>query len=313
MTAETRQPHSAAFFGPYRDFWWNLDHVELIASRRALADVETVLDVGAGVGHWGRLLLRVLGPGASVVGVEREPDWVRKATRHAAELGLSDRCSYQVGAAESLPFEDASFDLVTCQTVLIHVPDPLAVVREMLRVTKPGGQVIVAEPNNRASLLVSSSATAGDKVEALVDLIAFYLTCEQGKIALGEGNDSVGDLLPGLFSEAGLVDVEAFLSDKASVMVAPYASEEQQALKAQSEADLERSALGWSREEAKRFYDAGGGEAAAFDASWQRRLDEARATVASLDDGTFHSAGGSIHYLIAGRRPQRSDAGQAMR
>jgi SAM-dependent methyltransferase len=300
---ETRQPHSAAFFGPYRDFWWNLDHLELIAARRALADVKTVLDVGAGVGHWGQLLLRVLGPDASVVGIEREPEWVQKASRRAEQLGLADRCSYRQGAAQSLPFDDATFDLVTCQTVLIHVPDPLAVVREMLRVTRPGGQVIVAEPNNRASLLVASSTTVGELAEALVDLIGFYVTCEQGKIALGEGNSSVGDLLPGLFTEAGLADVEAFLSDKASVMVPPYASEEQQALKAQYEADLELSRFGWSREEAKRLFVAGGGVEASFEAGWQRRRDEAQDAVAALDDGTLHSAGGAIHYLVAGRRP----------
>jgi hypothetical protein len=53
------------------------------------------------------------------------------------------------------------------------------------------------------------------EIEELVDLIWFCLTCERGKIALGEGNGSVGDLVPGYFTDDGLVDVEAFLSDKA--------------------------------------------------------------------------------------------------
>ena len=83
-----RALHSAAYFGPERDFWWNFVHLALIASRRALNGVRSVLDVGSGVGHWGRLLLSVLGPEASVIGVE----WVEEATRQAVRVGLADRC-----------------------------------------------------------------------------------------------------------------------------------------------------------------------------------------------------------------------------
>jgi SAM-dependent methyltransferase len=305
MTDEQRQPHSAAYFGPERDFWWNLDHLALIASRRELASVESVLDVGAGVGHWGMLLLPFLAPGATVIGVDREPEWVEQATRRAELRGLAARCRYVQGVAESLPFGDARFDLVTCQTLLIHVPKPGAVIGEMLRVAKPGGHVIAAEPNNRASFLVDSSVTAGAAVEELVDLIRFRLTCERGKAAVGEGNLSVGDLLPGYFAAAGLVDVEAFVSDKASVMVPPYRSDEQRALKAQLMREAVDGTWGWSRPEAERFFVAGGGRADEFDAAWERRRDEARAVAAALEEGAFHSAGGILHYLVAGRRDVR--------
>jgi SAM-dependent methyltransferase len=303
MSDEKHQPHSAEFFGPERDFWWNLDQLELIAARRALGDVRSVLDVGAGVGHWGTLLASVLSPDASILGIEREPEWVQEAARRAARLGLADRCRYEQGNAESLPFDDASFDLVTCQTVLIHVAEPRAVIREMLRVTRPGGHVLAAEPNNVASFLVASSVTADAEIDQLVDVIRFCLICERGKIALGEGNGSVGDLLPGYFADEGLVDVEAFLSDKAAVMFPPYASEAQQALKAEYLQAARRGTWGWSREQAHRFFSAGGGADTTFDAAWQRRMTEARAVADAIEAGTFHSAGGTIHYLVAGRRP----------
>jgi ubiquinone/menaquinone biosynthesis C-methylase UbiE len=60
--------HSAEFFGPDRDFWWNHDHLELVASRLGLEAVRSVLDVGCGVGHWGRLLASVLPSEATTAG-----------------------------------------------------------------------------------------------------------------------------------------------------------------------------------------------------------------------------------------------------
>jgi len=52
--------NSAEYFGDTRDFWWNRDFIELMATRRRLAEVRDVLDVGCGVGHWGALLGAVL-------------------------------------------------------------------------------------------------------------------------------------------------------------------------------------------------------------------------------------------------------------
>jgi SAM-dependent methyltransferase len=304
VSDEEPRPHSAAFFGAERDFWWNVDHLALLASRRRLEDVRSVLDVGCGVGHWGMLLASVLSPEASITGVDREDEWVVAATRRAAATGLAARCSYRRAAAESLPFDDATFDLVTCQTVLIHVRDPRAAIGEMLRVTKPGGQVIAAEPNNRASLLVADSQSAEPQVELLVELVRFYLTCERGKLALGEGYDSVGDLLPGMFAELGLVDVEAFISDKPVVMAPPYDSPEQQAIRAGLEEETRSGTWGgWSRAEALRLFAAGGGTEDEFAQAWQARLRDSRDALAAMKRGTLHSAGGTIHYFVAGRRP----------
>jgi SAM-dependent methyltransferase len=290
------EPHSAAYFGEGRDFWWNLDQLELCARRIGLGDVRSVLDVGAGVGHWGRLLSRVLSPEATVVGVDREPQWVSEAAERAPDL----RFSYRAGSVEALPFEDASFDLVTCQTVLIHVASPAAALAEMLRVVRPGGVVLASEPNNRALNLLGTSIAALDD---LADAAQFYLICEKGQIALGEGDSSLGDLVPGLFLEAGLTGIQTYMSDKVSLMLPPYETEEQQALAREYAFGAERGAFGWTREEAWRWYSAGGGDPDTFEAAWARRVGENRAQVDAIADGTFHSAGGQILYLVSGRRP----------
>jgi ubiquinone/menaquinone biosynthesis C-methylase UbiE len=110
------KPHSALYFGAARNFWWHDDFVELLATRWNLQNVARVLDVGCGMGHWGRTLAAVLPPTASVVGVDREPEWVASATEIAKQAALSNRFSYRVADAHALPFAAGEFDLVTCQT-----------------------------------------------------------------------------------------------------------------------------------------------------------------------------------------------------
>jgi protein-L-isoaspartate O-methyltransferase len=297
-------PHSAHFFRAERDFWWHLDHIEVWARRVGLDRVRSVLDVGSGVGHWGRLLGHVLPADATLVGIDREPRWVEEATDRAAEAGLADRFTYRLAAAEELPFEDESFDLVTCQTVLIHVADPRGVIGEMVRVARRGGLVVAAEPNNRALTLMVTSVSAEDTLEDRIDLVRFYVTCEEGKIAVGHGNSSLGDLVPGYFNEAGLEDIQTCQSDKVSLMIPPYSDPAQQALREAYLSDAEcGGGWGWSKDEARRYFEAGGGDPGEFDGMWERRLDEARRLAAAIEDGTYHAAGGDVLYLVSGRRP----------
>jgi len=297
------EPHSAVFFNPQRDFWWNFDYLQLLAARLRLGEVRSALDVGAGVGHWGALLLSLLAADARVVGVERDPRWVERARDRATDLGVAERCRYVQGVAESLEFDDETFDLVTCQTLLIHVADVPAVLNEMCRVLRPGGLLLVAEPNNLAGMLVADSTTGDQPTDELVERVAFALLCERGKAVLGEGDNSVGDLLPGYFAHAGLVEIETFLNDRAFALVPPYASPAQRALRA---AWLEDAAsdrwVGWPASDAKRYYLAGGGIEDDFEPRWQRRLSEARQAAGQLTANQLHTAGGGVQYLVSGRR-----------
>ena len=244
------EPHSAAYFDQQRDFWWNPDFLRLVATRLDLGRVRSVLDVGSGLGHWGRTLLGALSPEATVVGVERDPRWVTQAREAATKLGLSERCSFLQGVAEALPCADQSFDLVTCQTLLIHVADPAAVIAEMQRVVAPGGTVLLSAPNNLAGMLVAYSTTADEPVPALVERIEFAVFCERGKAAVGEGNSSVGDLLPGLLAQAGLSDIRSILNDKTFALVPPYDRAEQRALRSAIIDDARSDRWIWSREDA---------------------------------------------------------------
>jgi SAM-dependent methyltransferase len=98
-----------------------------------------LLDVGCGPGSITLGLAEALAPG-EVVGVDIEPRIVERARAAAAErAGLNVR--FEVGDAYALPFPDAAFDAAFARSVLQHLSDPVAALREVRRVLRPGGVV----------------------------------------------------------------------------------------------------------------------------------------------------------------------------
>jgi ubiquinone/menaquinone biosynthesis C-methylase UbiE len=83
-------------------------------------------------------------PNASATGFEYDPGLLAQAS---ADPSNPTRIAFQQGDASKLPFPEVCFDLVFTRYMLLHVPDPLAVIREMFRVTRPGGFVVAYEPD----------------------------------------------------------------------------------------------------------------------------------------------------------------------
>lgn len=113
----------------------------------AAAGVRTgqrVLDVGCGTGYFARLLAQAVGPEGLVVGIDPSPEMTAYASRKA---GRARNCHFQVGTAESLAFPAEHFDVVVSSLVMHHLPEDLRVpaLREMRRVLRPGGTLLVAE------------------------------------------------------------------------------------------------------------------------------------------------------------------------
>ena len=291
--------HSENYFGEYRDFWWNKGFLNLMAKRLNLSQHSSLLDVGCGQCHWSKLLVPYLAKPAHVTGVDSDAKWAAEnpETRayfyhHQATFDLVE------GSAQALPFADNSFDLVTCQTLLIHVPNPRKAIEEMRRVLKPGGTLLCVEPNNLVQILIKNSLSATDDVEEVLDHVKYALICERGKKRLGQGDNSVGDLVPGMMAEAGLHDIEVRLSDKAIPMYPPYNTREQQAALKQ-----------WSRGSAWQgtqysdydYFRAFGEKYMPFYEEYKAHYGgNADRMQEALQEQEYHSAGGAIMYLISG-------------
>lgn len=100
------------------------------------------LDLGCGQGNTTRLLAEAMGA-AACVGVEYDPALVEYASTQVNPASVS----FQQVDVTRLSLPDASFDVVFCRFLLIHLADPMSAVREMLRVVRPGGYVVAYEPD----------------------------------------------------------------------------------------------------------------------------------------------------------------------
>jgi SAM-dependent methyltransferase len=299
---ESSRPHSKDWLNDTRDNWWNGDFLELLAGRFGLDQVVDVLDVGSGHGHWGQTLLPVLPPAARLTGVDREAEWREQAGARAVELGIADRATYVTGQAEHLPFADATFDLVTCQTVLIHLADVNRAIEEMLRVLRPGGRLLVAEPNNAAAQLIRNSVTSSWTVERRVRSAWFQMMCEAGKASLGLGDNSVGDELPGLFAATGLQEVDVYLADKVASIFPPYGTAARRLL--EDELRLVEGRMGpWPRDETRRYFLASGGSESEFEDGWAARMAQNERIREEIEAGRLWSAGASVMFVVGGRKP----------
>jgi ubiquinone/menaquinone biosynthesis C-methylase UbiE len=300
------QPHSAEQFGPQRDFWWHRDFLDLMAIRWRLREATSLADIGCGPGHWSRLLYPYLRAPARLTGVDREPRWVAEAAQNFRTVFphvAPDQFTFVAGDATKLPLPDNAFDVVTCQTVLLHLARPLDALREMLRILRPGGLLVCVEPNNLWNYLAFTSLTAAESVETIVRRFEFWLRYHRGKVAAGQGDHTLGDLLPGYFAEVGLAEIAVHQSDRAAAIFPPYDSPAQQALLEQEQTSNSSATGPWNREEVRHCVLDGGGTEEFFEREFAELLAKFSQEQSAISAGTFHAAGGGLSYLVSGRKP----------
>jgi len=141
-----RKNPSACPYG--QRFWVEAPHP--IITRERLRDVlrpepgERVLEIGVGTGYYSLDLSRWLQPGGTLELFDLQQEFLDHVMRAAAERGLTNLAPTQ-GDATALPFGDGSVDAVVLTAVLGEIPASDAALREIRRVLKPGGRLVVGE------------------------------------------------------------------------------------------------------------------------------------------------------------------------
>ena len=117
----------------------------VVADDLQLRAGDQVLDVGCGTGRLAIVFSERVGATGSVNGIDPAAEMIKRASSRARKSGVP--VSFQVAFAQDLPFADGSFDAVACTLALHHVAedDQLTAVREMYRVLKPSGRLLIAE------------------------------------------------------------------------------------------------------------------------------------------------------------------------
>ena len=141
-----RKNPSACPYG--QRFWVEAPHP--IITRERLRSVlrpepgERLLEIGVGTGYYSLDLAEWVGPDGKVELFDLQQKFLDHVMRAAGERGLTNLVPTQ-GDATALPFEDASVDAVVLTAVLGEIPDTAAALREIGRVLKPGGRLVVGE------------------------------------------------------------------------------------------------------------------------------------------------------------------------
>ena len=116
---------------------------EALIQHAQIREGQSVLDVAGGAGEPSLTISEVVGPAGSVTYTDAVLEMV-EAARQEADRRRTKNVQFHQCSADSLPFPDNLFDAVVSRLGVMFFPDPHAAIREMLRVTKPGGNLALA-------------------------------------------------------------------------------------------------------------------------------------------------------------------------
>lgn len=113
---------------------------------------ETIVDVGTGAGFLAISLAEKVGKDGKVIGLDVSKSAIKQARLKATKENLCQTLEFRIGDVYNLPLEDNFADAVCCKSLIVYLKDRQKAIKEMARVAKHGGRVVVAEPGELVGL-----------------------------------------------------------------------------------------------------------------------------------------------------------------
>jgi ubiquinone/menaquinone biosynthesis C-methylase UbiE len=151
-----------------------------------------VLDLGSGVGDVAMLIAKIVGPSGEVVGVERDPCSLDRARARVAEAGLHNVSFIQSDVSQIAASK--SFDAAVGRFILMWLPDPVSVLRELSLLVRPGGVLAFQEPSWAPTFVITTHLPLWSTAASLM--------CDTFRCS--GANPEMGLALYRIFQEAGL-------------------------------------------------------------------------------------------------------------
>ena len=187
-----------------REHWWDDAFTGFLEETLKPRPGKRILDVGCGTGTAEISLARLRLSQMHLFGVDLVVERVKEA--HRATHGINARVGYAAADAVNLPFAAGVFDSTYCVAVLQHIRNLQGAVAEIARVTRPGGRVLMVEPDNAARYWFSSAQSGMEAFELSRRFFAGVAAMRGDPAEV-----SVGPLVPGMLAAGGVEPVSVRL------------------------------------------------------------------------------------------------------
>ena len=249
-----------------RSLYLNIDYLQFLVEKVwKITKKVDVVDFGCGYGYLGLALMPLLPEGSTYTGVDISEDLINKGREIFKTVPFDYR--FILSSANSVPVKDNTFDIAICNSVLMHIPEPDAVLTEMKRITKNDGMIISCESNwNAVNALMYID---GIKKSNITDL-GFLQTLFERVHEKTKTDGNIGMKMPVIMARNNIKNIQARISDAVRIILADETSEEQDSIYASLQSDgfgtklndEQKSAkinwfmeLGFSREEATEYLE----------------------------------------------------------
>lgn len=287
-----------------RKLIWREDTLNMFAKWLALTPGMMVVDVGCGLGYIGYTFWPFFGESGHYIGLDQSSKLLHDASEASREWASDGKASFVCADAYSLPIPDNTVDCAACQTLLMHLQNPEAALREMARVVKPGGLIICMEPDNLSTVLGKSYWTIPDlSIEEMLLSRKVHMLSNKGRIKLGRGDDNIAPKIPMMMKSLGLTDIDLRSNDRVGFLVPPYEGDEQQHRLAMMRKRVENEDASYWLDRAEEEFVAGGGDREEY--LKMRDLSDRLKPVMKkqLEEGTYASCYAHFFFVVKGKKP----------